>query len=107
MNLFSSDDGRLRSGWRFALSVVLVLAANFIAIFFAVTLAGRHRQLFDVIYRPVLVLLQISGFILLTNLFDRPAVTVWQYNGLPRRHWLRDTMAGALLGFVLVGIAVV
>jgi membrane protease YdiL (CAAX protease family) len=107
MNLFFADDGRLRSGWRFALAVIVVLLANFIAGLIAVGIAGRHGQMLDVIYRPLLVLLQLAGFFLLTQLLDRPAESPWQYNGLPRRHWFRDTIAGALLGFVLIGIAVV
>ena len=107
MNVFFADDGRLKSGWRFALAVIVVIAANFIAGFVAVGIAGRHGKLLDVVYRPLLVLLQLVGFFLLTQLLDRPAESIWQYNGLQRRHWLRDTIAGALLGFVLIGIAVV
>lgn len=107
MNAFLLDDGRLRSGWRFAIAAVLVILINVVAGVIAYAVAGKHVQLMEVIYRPLLVVLQLGGFYLLTRLFDQPTQSVWQYNGLGRNRWLQETLLGALLGFVLVGLAVV
>jgi membrane protease YdiL (CAAX protease family) len=54
-----------------------------------------------------LLLLLLAAFFLLTKLFDQPEGSVWDYNGLPRRRWFRDSLIGALLGFTMVTIAVV
>lgn len=106
MNVFFADDGRLRSGWRFALAVIVVMVANFVAGTVAVGIAGRHQRVLEAVYRPLLVLLEFIGFFVLTELFDRPSVGFWRYNGLQRERWFRDTMVGAALGFVMIGIAV-
>ena len=68
--------------------------------------AGNHARLLEVIYRPLLVILELGAFYLLTKLFDQPKQSVWQYNGLGRYRWFQETLVGALLGFVLVGLAV-
>jgi len=106
MNAFLLDDGRLRSGWRFAIAVFLVVVANFVAGNLSALIAGRHQQVEDVIYRPLLMCLELVAFLFITKLFDQPEGSLWAYNGLPRRRWGRDTLAGALLGYALVTIAV-
>lgn len=106
MNAFLLDDGRLRSGWRFGISAVVVVIANFVAMIVAYGFAGNHARLLEVIYRPLLVILELGAFYLLTKLFDQPKQSVWQYNGLGRYRWFQETLVGALLGFVLVGLAV-
>jgi uncharacterized protein len=107
MNLFLLDDGRLRSGWRFLVSVFLVVVANFVAGNLSVLIAGRHYRIEDVIYRPLLLALLLAAFLFLTKLFDQPEGSPWAYIGLPRRQWMRESLAGALLGFGMVTVAVV
>ncbi|HWR13808.1 MAG TPA: type II CAAX endopeptidase family protein [Terriglobales bacterium] len=105
--LIYRDDGRLRSGWRFAISVVLVIACNFLAGTIALGIVGGERsRLLEAIFRPILMVLELAGFFFLTSTFDRPQTSVWRYNGLQRERWLRDTAIGALLGFVMVGLGV-
>lgn len=106
MNVFSAPDGRLRSGWRFVLSVFLVFMANYIAAVFAYGTADGRERLAEFIFRPLLMVFELLGFFALTRMFDRPNRSVWTYNGLSREKWLRDSLVGALLGFVMVGVAV-
>ena len=106
MNVFLLDDGRLRSGWRFAISAVLVVMANYVAIAIAYGIAGSHRHILEAIYRPLLMVLELASFLVLTELFDRPEISAWQYNGLGRARWWQEMLIGALLGFVMVGLAV-
>lgn len=107
MNVFFEEDGRLRSGWRFVLSVIVVLLANFVAGTVAFGIAGRHQRVLETVFRPLLMLLEFAGFFLLTELIDRPNQGFWRYNGLQRENWLRETATGALLGFVMIGVAIV
>jgi membrane protease YdiL (CAAX protease family) len=107
MNLFLLDDGRLRSGWRFAVSVFLVVVANFVAGNVSVLMTGRHYRIQETIYRPLLMVLELAAFLFLTKLFDQPEGSPWAYIGLRRHHWVRETTIGALLGFGMVTLAVV
>src|SRR4051812_14733529 len=106
MNLFLLDDGRLRSGWRFLVSVFLVVVANFVAGNLSVLIAGRHYRIEDVIYRPLLLGLLLAAFLFLAKLFDQPEGSPWGYIGLPHQHWVRESLVGALLGFGMVTVAV-
>jgi len=107
MNVFLLDDGRLRSGWRFLVSVFLVVVANFVAGNLSVLIAGRHYRVQEVIYRPLLMLLELAAFLFLTKLFDQPEGSPWAYIGLPRRRWVRESIVGALLGLGMVTAAVI
>ncbi len=107
MNPFLLDDGRLRSGWRFLLSVVMVVAANFIAGNLSVLFAGNHYRIQEVIYRPLLMALEIVSFLFLAKVFDQSDENAWSYIGLRSQRWLRDTIEGALLGLGMVTLAVV
>jgi membrane protease YdiL (CAAX protease family) len=106
MNVLFSEDGRLRNGWRFVISVVFVILAEFLARNIAYTVARGDDQLLDVIYRPLWMVLQIIAFLALTRRLDKPTISAWQYIGLPRSRWLYESFSGALLGFVMVGLAV-
>ena len=106
MNLFVLDDGRLRNGWRFVLSVFLVYVANFVAGNLSVLIAGNHFRVQEVVYRPLLMLIELATFLFITRLFDQPEVSPSAYIGLPRRHWLRQTLIGASLGLGLISVAV-
>jgi len=107
MNAFLLDDGRLRSGWRFLVSVFLVLVAYFVAGNLSVLVAGDHHRIEDVIFRPLLMALELIGFLFITRLFDQPEGGAWDYIGLRRQRWLHDTVQGTLLGFGLIVLAMI
>ena len=107
MNVFLLEDGRLRVGWRFALSVVVVVVAYYAAGTMAATFAGRHSHLEEFVYTLILMILLLGGFAGMTRIFDQPESGVAAYLGLPRARWVRQVLAGALLGFVLVFLAIV
>lgn len=107
MNLYLSDDGRLRRGWRFVVSVLLVVAANYVAGNVSALVAGYHYRLQEVIYRPLLMVLVLAIYFLLTKFVDQPEGSPWAYMGLPRRRWLRESLLGAMLGFGMITAAVI
>lgn len=106
MNAFLLDDGRLRSGWRFMVSIFLVLVAYYVAGNLSALVAGAHRRLEDVVFRPLLMVLEVIAFLFITRLFDQPSGSPWEYIGLRRRRWLRETVEGALLGFGMITLAI-
>jgi hypothetical protein len=106
MNLFLLDDGRLRPEWRFFFAVVVVVAMNFVAGTFSAAFGHARPHLEDLIYRPLLAALLLVSFVAMTKLFDQPESSVATYLGLRRSGWLRQSLAGALLGFVLIFLAV-
>jgi len=106
MNLFLLEDGRLRNEWRFVFSVVVVFAMNYAAGMLAATFGGGRPHLEDVIYRPLVMLLLLGGFAGMARVFDGQESGIPGYLGLPRRGWFRETLRGALMGFVLVFIAI-
>ncbi len=105
MNLFLLEDGRLRSGWRFLISAFLAVALNYFAGFLAVGLADGHARIQEIIYRPLAMALELVVFFFLAKILDQPEQSLWTYIGLPRRGWLRDSLIGLLIGFLLVSIA--
>lgn len=107
MNLFLLDDGRPRVGWRFAFAVFVIFVANFIAGTLAATVSGNHAHIEDLIYRPLLMVLLLGSFLGMAKLFDQPEGSLWVYIGLPQRRWFQQALAGALLGFVLIFLAIV
>jgi uncharacterized protein len=106
-DLFLTGDGRLRSGWRFVIGLVCVVLAYLLAGLSASILTGGHPRIFDFAFRVLWAFFELCAFLFLTNTLDRPTGSVWQYNGLPRSNWLDESAIGALLGFVMVGLAVV
>ncbi len=107
MNLFLLDDGRLRVGWRFAFAVFVVFIANYIAGTFGATVASGRTVVEEIIYRSLLMVLLLAAFVGMAKIFDQPEVSVWSYLGLPRRKWFRQALTGAILGFVLIFLAIV
>jgi len=107
MNAFLLEDGRLRVGWRFACSIFVVVVADFVAGTMAATLAGNRSHVEELVFRSLLLMLLLGGFIGMARIFDQPRGSVAAYLGLPRIGWFRQTLTGALLGFVLVFLAVV
>jgi CAAX protease family protein len=106
MNLLFEADGRLRAIWRFALAVVISIAANFLAAGLA-QVFGRSERRFDLVYRPALMLFLLAGFSLLLLVVDRIEGSPLDAMGLRRGGlWLRDAAFGLLLGAGMITIAV-
>ena len=100
-NFYIAPDGRLRAIWRFALSIVVLIAANFLGggIAFATHLGGLS---FEAVYRPLLLIFLLAGFYLLLVRLDRaPRPLPSMGLGLDR-----TTLPQSLLGIAL-GVAMV
>ena len=107
MNLFLHEDGRLRVGWRFAFSVLVVVLVDFVAGTLASTFAGTHPRIEELVYTVLLLFLLLGCFVGMVKLFDQPEGNLNDYLGLPCKGWFRQTFTGALLGFVLIFLAVI
>ena len=107
MSLFYSADGRVRVGWRFLISVVVVLLANGIAIEVALALAGRHDRIVEAIYRPLTMILLLAGFRFLLITADHIEAEPRTAMGLAfDQFWLRDALLGMLIGGGMIALAV-
>lgn len=101
---FIAPDGRLRSIWRFALSLIVIVAGNVAAGALA-SFSGRG-YLANLIYRPLALLLVTGGFALLLKVADGVPGNPVPAMGLSfRKPWVKDALAGSGLGFALVFIA--
>ncbi len=67
---FVGADGRLRAGWRFAVSVVVTLLVNTLALGIAAH-AGTSMRRLDVLYRPLLAGLLLAAFSFLLIVLDQ------------------------------------
>jgi CAAX protease family protein len=103
---FVAQDGRLRSMWRFALSIIVVLIGNIVAMIIA-SLAGRGH-IYNLIYRPLALVLVLGGFALLLKVADCVSGDPLPAMGLSfRKPWIKDASVGCAIGFALVFIAYV
>jgi hypothetical protein len=100
-------DGRLRAGWRALLGIIVVVLANIIAGVIAAVLVGRHGPAFDLVYRPLVMVLLIAGFSLLLLYVDRVRQGPLAAQGLPRQRWLPDSVLGVLIGGAMIVLSVV
>ncbi len=104
MNVFYREDGRLRSGWRFLISIVVVFLANVSASVVANVTSSRRAS--EAIYRITLMLFLLLGFSVLLRTLDRVEEHPLAAMGLPARGWLGDSIRGFVLGLAMVSIAV-
>jgi membrane protease YdiL (CAAX protease family) len=100
-----APDGRLRALWRFVAAVAIVFLANYIAAL-AGSWAGRGRR-FELVYRPLTMLLLIAGFSALLKFLDRVPEHPLPAMGLRLRNWRRDALIGMALGAGMVTAVVV
>ncbi len=113
-NPFSNEFGRLRSGWRLLIYIVLFLALNFVVTTVVrIGFALLHNKLppvphaeyiSDFVFRCVLLLLALlSGYLCARLLEGLP----WRSLGLTlHAGWLRDLLIGSLCGILTLVIAV-
>jgi membrane protease YdiL (CAAX protease family) len=114
--IFINEFGRLRSGWRVGLYVVLIIAISFVLtialrIAYATAAASglvipRRAYVWDMFFRvSLLVTALVAGYLCARVLEGLP----WRSLGLTLHSgWLRDLLVGSLIGFVaiVVGVAV-
>jgi CAAX protease family protein len=106
MDLFWGEDGRLRSGWRFGLSVFFFVVVNSFAIDLANSWAGPSDRKFELFYRPVLMIFLLVAFSVLLKTLDRVEGNPLPAMGLVPRHVLHDGLLGLIAGTVMVAVAV-
>lgn len=101
--------GRLRSGWRVGIFVLLLIATNFLLIWLARIIFSLGRNLFtnalidDLIFRiTLLVSALVAGWICARFIEDLP----WQSLGVSfHDRWWRDFLLGSLIGAASLGLA--
>jgi membrane protease YdiL (CAAX protease family) len=105
VNVLFRTDGILRAGWRVLLGILVAIVANMLAASLA---AGQRRGelSFDLVYRPLAMVLLIAGFSLLERFADQVNGSPLAAQGLGRPHWGRDFIAGVAIGAALIGIGV-
>ena len=106
MDLFWGEDGRLRSGWRFGLSVFFFFVVNSFAVDIANAWAGPSDRKFELLYRPLLMVFLIAGFSVLLKTLDRVDGNPLPAMGLVPRYFLPDVWVGFIGGAVMVSLAV-
>jgi uncharacterized protein len=106
MDLFWGEDGRLRSGWRFGLSVFFFVVVNSFAIDLANSWAGPSDRKFELFYRPLLMIFLLVAFSVLLKTLDRVEGNPLPAMGLVAAHVLHDGLLGLIAGTVMVAVAV-
>jgi hypothetical protein len=103
----SQTHRRLGALWRFAVAVAIWYGAEFLAAAVAGPLYQHHWRAFELLFRCLFFALLLAGFSLLIVVADQPERGPLAYMGLDSRApWLRDAVAGALIGGVIVALAV-
>ncbi len=96
-------DGRLRPFWRFFISILLFLAAEFVTRGLALFLAGTDRRAVALISRPLLLILLLLAYAWMLRVVDRVPERSLARMGLPGgRRALWDAVFGVLLGTAMV-----
>ncbi|HXZ80494.1 MAG TPA: type II CAAX endopeptidase family protein [Terriglobales bacterium] len=109
MTLFLGDDGRLRSGWRFLISLAVFFAANWLAawlILFSAAFSANNERLFDAFFRPTLALLLLLSYSAMLVVLDRVKGHPVRALGLGASNALHDSFLGIAVGFVMSLMAV-
>src|SRR5260221_3584866 len=106
-SVFLTADGRLRAGWRFLVSLLVVFAADFIAGRAAGLVSYGGVLIGETIYRGVTLILLLLGFAILLRVFDgiprRPLAVM----GLGLNRTMLHGLWGALLGAAMVAVCAV
>lgn len=103
---FLAPDGRLRSGWRFVLAILVFILANIAGATLASAVAQPRSQTFEIFFRSLSLLLLVAGYWWMSVRLDRvPAPTA--YLGLSADvSRARQTIVGFIYGAALVSVAV-
>src|SRR5262249_7585771 len=107
MNLFYLPDDRLRPGWRVLLGVLVAIAANWVAAVVASAFMGGGGTIrFELVYRPLTMVLLIAGYSLLLAVTDQVDSHLLAAQGLRRRLWAKHFFSGVAIGGGMIGLAV-
>jgi membrane protease YdiL (CAAX protease family) len=105
--MFTTSTGRLHPVWAFVVSTVLSFLAFLAAGYAAGAIAGDRVLLFEVIFRPLLVMLLIALYVWMLTAADHVEGHPFAALGLPRaRGWLKQFTFGCALGFGLTALAI-
>ena len=104
--MFIGADQRLRSGWRFALGVCVIVVVNFAAPNIAAAFHPGTFAAFEAIYRPLIVIFECLGLVSLLLIFDHSEQPLADMGLGFSRPWLRESVAGFLMGSTMVIIAI-
>lgn len=108
MTTFTDGEGRLWPFWAFVLSALLSCAAFVVAGYLAAELAGDHVLRFELVFRPVLVVLLLGAFSWLLTVGDHVEEHLIAAQGLPlSAGWARHFLVGCGLGVVMVIIGII
>ena len=111
MNIFLRDDGKLRAGWRLAVSVLVMQAAAWLSVVLAGLLTSSEPRLrFVAVQRSLMLLFLFAGFSVLLITLDRVRQRPLAAMGLGlRQRWVLQSLAGIALGALMVvaGVAAV
>ncbi len=107
-SIFFALDGRLRSGWRFALGAVVFVAAEFLAAGVASFVPVEHRLLVELVNRGLALALLLGGFALLLRTVDGVAERPLAHMGLAVRGApvVRLSLVGMAIGAAMVATCV-
>jgi uncharacterized protein len=105
--MFTTSTGRLHPIWAFVISSSFSFAAFLIAGVVAQAIAGQHYLVLEVIFRSLLVLLLICGYVWLLTVGDNVQEHRIGALGLPvAQGWRRQFMTGCFVGLALTLLAV-
>ena len=106
--MFTMPTGRLRPIWSFLLSCAFSIAAFVVCSFVAAAFTGDHILLFEVIFRPLLVVALFGIYSWLLTVADQVESNKALALGFPVvPGWKRQTGTGCLLGAILTSLAVI
>ena len=109
ISFFCSQDGSLRSGWRFAVAAAYFLFAEYTCAYLTFWLLHRtgSSYLFESMYRPLLLLMLIFGFGVLARAPEKIPPDPISAQGLGRSGpWKYQLLLGAGLGIFVITLAV-
>jgi membrane protease YdiL (CAAX protease family) len=104
------SNGGLRPFWRFFLCLPIFIVTEIVAVQIAASFIHYNYDslAFEAIYRPLHLALLLATFTLMSAILDRTDLNLLVYQGLGTRGaWLKYTTRGAVLGFILVALAVI
>lgn len=106
--MFTTADGRLQPVWAFVLSALLSATAFYLCSSIAFAIAGDHVLVFELIFRLLLAVVLLALFIWLLNTADHVEDHRLAAMGLPLVPGaMRQLLTGVVLGFLMVGLAVI
>lgn len=106
--IFRGQDGLVRSGWRFFLSAIAWVVAQYVAGTIAFFFGRPEDFLFEAIFRPLALVLSLAVFCAMVVWIDRSSQPPLQAQGLGTSGpWQKELLIGSVLGAGMIALAVV